>query len=126
MVSLSYLVIIMSEHGNIDRCLSRVAIKDRILFIYYETTLLPRYYTVLSKEILSSTTSIGSPGTTLLVRMHSQMPFATRSIGARSHVHKVRLYYQAGNAWTLGPLDYVPSIVLFLARLQAVSRAKPR
>jgi hypothetical protein len=39
--------------------------RQRQNFIHYDTTLLPRYYTVLSKEILN-TTSIGSHGTVLV------------------------------------------------------------
>ena len=49
--------------------------------IHYDTTLLPHYYTVLSKEVLS-TAVIGSPGNTVLVKIPSLMPFVTRSIGA--------------------------------------------
>src|ERR1700679_602681 len=77
--------------------------RPRQNFIHSDTTLLPRYYTVLSKEILS-TTFIGSPATgTVLVKIPSLILFATRSIGAWSRVHNVRSYRQADNACTLGP-----------------------
>ena len=66
-------------------------------FIHYDTTLLPRYYTVHEGDFEYDFHTVGSPGT-VLVEIPCLIPFATRSIRPRSRVHNFPSYRKADNA----------------------------
>jgi hypothetical protein len=66
-----------------------ISSRQRQNFIHYDTTLLPRYYTVLSKETLSMT-FIGSPGT-LLVTIPFSLGPSVHGVVYITSAHTVRL-----------------------------------
>jgi hypothetical protein len=88
---LSYLVrsCLNTEHWQVP--FPRHGSRQRQNILHYDNNIAAAALLYSTFEGDLSTTSIGSP-CTVLVKIPSLIPFATRSIGAGSHVHDVRSY----------------------------------